>query len=202
MVNKQHNDIVQEDLDVTTTATDEIVTEPELEETEDFLESKVKKLQTKLREAEEKQQHYHEELQRGKADFLNAKRRLEDERLRDKERAVEQLIERLLPLCDSFHLAKTDKAMWEKADPIWRKGIEGIEAQLMAIMSQYNVTTIDPTGETFDPLRHEALSTEVVPEADRHNTVTTVMQLGYIRTIGNTVSVLRPARVVVAEYLE
>lgn len=200
MVNKNNDDNNQDELEVIDDTDNLPMEEPQLVETEEKIEDVIKKLRSKVKEAEEKQRQSQEELQRNRADFLNAKRRLEEDRLRDKERSVEQMIERLLPLCDSFHLAMHDQEAWEKADPVWRKGIEGIYAQLGSILSQYSVSEINPLKEAFDPVKHEALSTEPTTNEDEHNKIVAVMQLGYERTVDGKTNVVRPARVVVAEY--
>lgn len=200
MVNKNNNQLDQEEIEITNDTDNRSPEEPDLVEAEERSEDTIKKLRAKLKEAEDKQRHYHEELQRNKADYLNAKRRQEEEKLRDKERATEKMIERLLPLCDSFHLAMFDQTAWNKADPLWRKGIEGIHAQLHKILEQYGVSEVNPVGESFDPNRHEALSTEATTTEGEHNHIKTVMQLGYERTVDGQTTVLRPARVVVAEY--
>jgi len=200
MVNKNNDDANQDELEITDDTDNQPMEEPELVETEEKIDDVIKKLRSKVKEAEARQRQSQEELQRNRADFLNAKRRLEEDRLRDKERSVEQMIERLLPLCDSFHLAMHDQESWGKADPVWRKGIEGIYAQLGSILSQYSVSEINPLKEAFDPIKHEALSTEMTTNEDEHNKIVAVMQLGYERTVDGKTNVVRPARVVVAEY--
>lgn len=164
----------------------------ELEDEEALSANVVKKWRTKYKEAEAKAAAALEETQRVKADFLNSKRRLEEETARAKERAVEQLIESLLPLCDSFAMAMVDTAAWEAIEPNWRKGMEGIYAQLQQILVSHHVQIIDPVGESFDPARHEALSTED-SEGDS-DTVTTVIQLGFERNG----TVIRPAKVIIS----
>lgn len=202
MVNKKDIKTTQDEIEITNTAEEPIMEDSDVVETDERFEDKIKTLKAKLKESEEKQREFHEELQRTKADFLNAKRRLEEERHRDKERAVEQMIERLLPLCDSFYMAMSDKVAWEKADPVWRKGIEGIHAQLINILGQYQVSEINPVGEIFDPSQHEALSTEKTTASEKHNEITAIIQLGYQRNVNDVQNIIRPARVIVAEYSE
>ncbi len=174
--------------------------ETELVDEEATAEQKLKVLRTKLQEAEGKNRELGEEVQRTKADFLNARKRLEEEQFRSRERDTVKHIEKLLPLADSFYLAQLDRAAWEKADEKWRKGIEGISNQLTSILRGYGVSAVDPTGHPFDPLKHEAMSTVTVPTEAQHNQVITVMQQGYIRVSGDTEEIIRPARVTVGEY--
>lgn len=176
---------------------------PETDELEDIEENsaqKIKKLQQKLKVCEKEKAEHLEDLQRAKADFLNGKRRLEEERIRDKERAVSDQIERLLPLCDSFQMAMSDTDAWESIDETWRKGIEGIYTQLQRILSSYGVTEIHPTGEAFDPQLHEALTNVPVSDKKDHHKVITVIQNGFTRTVNGTEILIRPARVTVGEY--
>lgn len=200
MVNKQDNDEVQEDFEITNDMTDIDTTDPELIDIEDAEENKLKALRTKLKEAEEKTRNLHEELQRTKADFLNGKRRLEEERLRDRARAAISHIERLLPLCDSFYLATRDETQLAALNTKWRQGIEGTYSLLRGIISSYGITSYDPTGEQFDPNRHEALSMISVTDKEQDNRIISVIQQGYEQTQGDTTEIIRPARVTVGEY--
>ena len=200
MVNINNNDdTVQDDIEITNDDTDTTQIETELEDTEATDANKIKQLREKVKEAESKNRDLHEELQRTKADFLNARKRLEDERLRDRERVAFSHIEKLLPLCDSFHLAMMDQKVLETIDPTWRKGIEGIYSQMKGLMESYGVTAYDPTGQDFDPLRHEALSMIQVSDESQNHKVINVIQLGYEQKRGDTTEIIRPARVTVGE---
>jgi molecular chaperone GrpE len=199
MVNKQDNDSVQDDIDITNDTTDTINIDTELEDAEATDANKIKSLREKLKEADAKYRDLHEEVQRNKADFLNARKRLEDERVRDRERVAFNHIEKLLPLCDSFHLAMMDTKALETIDPKWRQGIEGIYSQMKGLVESYGVTAYDPTGMEFDPTRHEALSMITVTDAAQNNRVITVIQQGYEQKRGVTTEIIRPARVTVGE---
>lgn len=174
--------------------------ELELEEIEGRKDDKIKQLRHKLEAAEEEKRQSQDELQRAKADFLNAKRRIEEERSNDRLRNQKQHIEELLPLCDSFHMAISNKEAWEKADKSWRVGIEGIYAQLMRILKDAGVEVIDPTGEPFDPTKHEAVGTEPVNDKKLEDTVVSVLQYGYEITLDGKTELIRPARVTTASY--
>ncbi len=175
-------------------------TDTELIEDEATAEQKLKALRTKLQTATDTNRELHEELQRTKADFLNARKRLEEDRLESRERDTVRHIEKLLPLADSFYLAMLDRVTWEKGDEKWRKGVEGIHNQLLGILRGYGVESFDPTGQPFDPARHEAMSMITVTDASQNDVVLTVMQQGYERTVGDTTTIIRPARVTVGEF--
>ncbi len=199
MVNKNDKQTPQDDVEITSFETEE--NEPELEEIENGVNGFNNTLRDKLKVCEAEKREVLEELQRAKADFLNAKKRLEEERLRDRERSLIKHIESLIPLCDSFQVAMSDKSVWEKADENWRKGIEGINAQLQGILSSSNVTMINPKSENFNPHQHEALSTLKVESAEAHDKVIEVVQMGYeLKKNDGTTELIRPARVIIGTY--
>jgi len=198
MVNKKHSD---DDATIDMEIHEDGV-EIEVNETELRSQDKIKHLQIKIKELETETRKMREESARTKADFLNAKKRLEEERKAEIDRQINRHIERLLPLCDSFYLAMLDKETWAKADDTWRKGIEGIHAQLQSILDAYDVSSVDPTGESFDPNIHEALHSEPTTDRSKHNLISSVIQLGYIRKTNVGDRTIRPARVTVAEYTE
>lgn len=181
---------------------DDAVIEEELEDIEENSAGKIKKLQQQLKQAEKEKMEHLENLQRAKAEFLNGKRRLEEEAQRGKERAVTDQIEKLIPLCDSFHMAMSNTAAWNATDETWRKGIESIYNQLQAILTSYGVQEVHPDGEAFDPNVHEAMTNVPVASQEDHHKVMQVIQNGFIRKIGEKIELIRPARVTVGEYAE
>lgn len=195
MVNTNtHKD--ESDIEITSEGEDTL--DPELTDIETQTSSFKNELREKLKACEEEKRTILEESQRLKADFLNARKRLEDERKRDRERTTISHIESLIPLCDSFVMAMSNKEVWEKADATWRKGMEGIYAQLMGILAQNGVVTIDPIHQAFNPHEHEALSTAPVTDESMHDHVLSVIQHGYkIQRADNTAEIIRPARVII-----
>ena len=201
MVDKKHEE-KEDDIDITTETEKTVpAEEADLVDIEAKETDIIKALKEKLKRSEAEKRDILEEVQRAKADFLNARRRLDEERSRDRERQLEAHIENLLPLCDSFQMAMADKAAWEKIDENWRKGVEGIKGQLQKILDRYNVITIDPQNQPFNPEEHEALSTVMVEEAENNDKVMTVIQAGYaIQREGQEPILIRPARVVIGIY--
>ena len=169
--------------------------EPELEDVEELSNTKMKDLREKIARLDTEKKELLEESQRTRAEFLNAKRRLEEERAQDRKRAQRQHAEELLPLCDSFQMAMSNTEVWEKADKSWRTGVEGINMQLMNILNSYGVKAVDPTGDAFDPQKHEAVGTEEVTDKKLADTVVSVVQRGYEMTQDGDTYMIRPARV-------
>lgn len=193
--NEYENAQAKEDIETEMTDTGH---DPELDEVEEQVTNKIKTLRAKLKTSEEDRLKTLEELQRTKADFLNAKRRLEQERSEGIERAIESMLLSLLPTYDSFQMAMSDEKTWNTVSDSWRKGMEGVYNQLQNVFTSYNAHLINPLHATFDPEKHEAMKEEAVTDESRNNVVTQVIQPGLERTRSDdTVKVLRPARVVV-----
>lgn len=148
-------------------------TELEAGEEEASYRTKLHNLKKKLDACTEEKRKSLEDLSRARADFLNSKKRNEEQLVRDRERITERHIEDLLPLADSFEMAMKDTA-WESADPKWRTGIESIHTQLMNIFKANNVEVIDPIGAEFNPHEHEALT-----DSGNGSMVSIVIQRGY-----------------------
>lgn len=193
MVNEHNED---NDIEVETTNDEDVdLEETELADVEEKSSDKIKKISQKLKRCEDEKKQIQDDLQRAKAEFLNVRKRLEEQQIIDRQRAKIQHVAELLPLCDSFQMAMSDKEVWEKASESWRKGIEGIHSQLTRLLDSYGVKVIDPQGEPFDPHRDEAVGTEEVADEKLVDTVISVVQRGYEIQIGDKTEVIRHARV-------
>ncbi len=167
--------------------------EIEIGEEEESMGTKLKNLREKLSACEDEKRNHLEEIQKIRADFLNSRRRLEEQLALDKERATDKILYELLNLVDSFDTAMIDKELWETIDKKWRIGIEGIHAKLLALLKSNNVIPTDPTGLQFNPAEHEAVSNANVNDDAQVDTIIAVLQKGFKRND----SVMRPAKVVV-----
>ncbi len=171
---------------------DELNDEVSLEDEESNSQQKIKSLRVKLKQAEEAKKQILEDLQRAKAEFLNSKKRLTEESHRNSDRTINKQMTALLPLCDSFQMALSNKDAWESVDEVWRKGMEGIYNQLQNILETNHVTVMNPLNEEFDPHQHEAMST--VDSDLGSEKVVEVLQFGYQRNN----EVIRPAKVIIS----
>lgn len=165
----------------------------ELEDIEATTQDSLKVLRKKLKECEAEKQSYLDDLQRARADFLNSRRRLEEQLERDRERATDKILVELLTVSDSFDIAMADTERWNSLDANWKNGIEAIYAKLCSILKNNNITPIDPIGSPFNPEEHEAVTNSIVDDQKLIDTVTGVLQKGYKRND----HIIRPARVMV-----
>lgn len=179
-----------------TTSGSDSAEEAEIMDIEDDLGTKLRQCKEKLALCQKERQEYLDGWQRSKADYLNQKRRQEDERQRENERYAVHFIGKLLPLCDSFDLALQDRHTEKDAKNEWRAGMEQTYQQLLGILKSYNVEMLEPKGEPFDPRLQEAVSEAPVTNEAQHHIISDVLQKGY--RVGE--QLIRPAKVVVGNY--
>lgn len=117
---------------------------------------------------------------RVQADWENFRRRTASERLAEKERATEKLVTALLPVIDDMERA-IDHARTHEMDEAFSQfvdGVEAVHAKMLDVFAHEGVEPIDPKGEAFDPLEHQAVGR--VEDADSYEeTVHDVYQKGY-----------------------
>jgi len=130
--------------------------------------------------------------QRTLAEFQNYKRRTERELADGKVRYALDIIAQILPIIDDFERA-LDNIPEDIADNPWVSGTALIGKKFEKLLDEYDIEIIEPTGEIFDPNRHEAIGTDDDSEFDSGH-VSVTLQKGY--TSGDRV--LRPALVRVA----
>jgi molecular chaperone GrpE len=128
---------------------------------------------------------YLEDLRRLQAEFENYRKRMMRDQTRVTERASARLIERLLPVLDSF-----DKAI-DHGDV--SSGVELVYKELHRVLADEGLEEIPAKGLPFDPTIHEAVESREDPDVSETRCVT-VYRPGY--RVGN--QVLRPAMVGVA----
>jgi len=146
---------------------DDITISPESEEENSGV--LIKQLRQKIKELEEKNREYLTGWQRERADGVNLRKRLEEEKKEFSKFAKEDITTELMSVLDSFESAFKNKEAWEKVDKNWRVGVEYIHTQLVNVLGNHGVGVIDPLGEQFDPQRDEAIEMiEVKNEKDNH----------------------------------
>jgi molecular chaperone GrpE len=87
------------------------------------------------------------------AEFDNARKRAERERVEFRDYATSSVIEQFLPVLDNFDLALKSTGSTEQL----RSGVSLIVKQMEEILRQMQVMPVPAVGEVFDPRVHEAL---------------------------------------------
>ena len=139
----------------------------------------LKKLREKLKKAEEKAQEYLTGWQKERAEGINLRKRLEEEKKEFAKYAKEDIATELMAVLDSFEAAFKNKATWEKVDKNWRQGVEYIHTQLINVLGNHGISVINPLGEKFDPQQDEAV--EMIPVEDKKDDgkIVEVISVGY-----------------------
>ena len=104
----------------------------------------------------QKVEEYLDSWKRTQADFINYKRRAEQEKREMGDYANTQLILTLLPVLDDF--MRAFEAIPPKyAKTGWVDGIRLVEQKLRTTLEAQGLSPIKALGETFDPNLHEAI---------------------------------------------
>jgi molecular chaperone GrpE len=133
-----------------------------------------------------------QQLQRERADFLNYKRRVDRDRIEDRERARQDLLRQLLPAIDDLDRALAHMPNDLRGHP-WAEGVLLARERFLDSLQKVGVERIGSQGERFDPSVHEAVVYHEEPAATEQH-VQSVLRPGY--RLGP--QLLRPAQVVVA----
>ena len=97
-------------------------------------------------------------LQRERAEFLNFKRRTEQEGAASASRAADSLRLKVVDALDDFDRA-IDARPAALADDPWAEGVAAIDRKLRGLLEREAVRPMAPTvGQAFDPRLHQALS--------------------------------------------
>ena len=127
------------------------------------------------------------DLKRIQAEFVNYKRRVEDEKREVLEFAKTKVVREFLTIRDTFDQEAAHRPA--DVDAKWAASIDAIRAQLDAVFKNLGVERFESVGQPFDPRRHNAVMMEE-GEGDQE-VVLDELQPGYV--MGDVV--LRPAMV-------
>ena len=133
-----------------------------------------------------------EDSLRERADLENQRKRLERERDMARKFANERLLGELLPVIDSLEAGLNVPG--DTAQHL-RDGMELTLRQLLKVVTDNGLVTIDPTGQPFNPDHHQAMSM-VASTQHAPGDVVQVYQKGWLLND----RLLRPALVVVSQH--
>lgn len=137
------------------------------------LEAALATAETELAEKRSEVEDLEERLKRKQADFQNYKKRAKKRQTQLKERATEDLVERVVTIRDNLI-----RALDQDEDADIRPGIESTLEEFDRILADENVELIEPEpGEDVDPTRHQVM---MRVESDQpEGSIVDVYQPGY-----------------------
>ena len=172
-----------------------------LREERDELQKRLSDVEDQIEAAKREAADATDRMLRLQADWENFRRRTAAERLAERERAAEGLVTNLLPVIDDIERAIEHAGATEDDAQLKQfvDGVSAVHAKMLGVLAKEGVEPIDPAGEAFDPLAHQAVGR--VEDAEAFDeTVAQVYQKGYrmgdkvIRTAMVTVTYGGPRR--------
>ena len=145
----------------------------------DRLQNELDSVSDQIEAAKQQAAEANDRFLRLQADWDNYRRRTAQERLDERQRATEKLVVDLLPVIDD--LERAIEHAGNLTDPAAKQFVEGVSAvcnKLVSVLNKEGVEVVNPVGEAFDPLSHQAVSQIEDTEA-YDETVAQVYQKGY-----------------------
>lgn len=145
----------------------------------DRLQNELNSVSDQIESAKQQATEANDRFLRLQADWDNYRRRTAQERLDERQRATEKLVVDLLPVIDD--LERAIEHADNLTDPAAKQFVEGVSAvcnKLVSVLNKEGVEVVNPVGEAFDPLSHQAVSQVEDTEA-YDETVAQVYQKGY-----------------------
>ena len=145
----------------------------------DRLQNELDSVSDQIEAAKQQAAEANDRFLRLQADWDNYRRRTAQERLDERQRATEKLVVDLLPVIDD--LERAIEHAGNLTDPAAQQFVEGVSAvcnKLVNVLNKEGVEVVNPVGEAFDPLSHQAVSQIEDTEA-YDETVAQVYQKGY-----------------------
>ncbi len=139
---------------------------------EQGVKEKIDKLRKKLKECAEEKQKNLAGWQRAQADFVNYRRRQEEQAAEWSAMYGEGLIRDILPVLDSL-----DAALAVKPDD---EGLKTLSSQLMSTLKKHGLEEMKTIGEKFNPLFHEVIDFEESGSDHGGEIVSGEIQKGYL----------------------
>jgi len=141
-----------------------------------------------------KADEYRERLLREAADFENYKKRAARERQDAVTFANEILLQKLMPVLDSFEMALAAAAADGANVQSLQAGVLMVYNQLKSTLADAGLEEIDARGKVFDPNLHEAVSQQESAEVPEGNVMQQIRKGYKFRN-----RLIRPAGVIVAK---
>lgn len=134
----------------------------------------------------------HDRWLRAEAELQNFRRRAARDREETRRNAEDAMLRDWIGVLDDLERALA--AAPEGVAESWLAGLRLVGQRMLDLLARHGVRPLDPGGQPFDPVFHEALAEVETPPEVAPGTVVQVVQRGYAR--GDRA--LRAARVLVA----
>jgi len=132
---------------------------------------KLKKLKEKLEQCQKEKQDNLAGWQRSQADFINYRRRQEEQMSEWSKMFGEGLLRDILPVLDTLDASISHSGESEN-------GLVGVHNQLMKILVKHGLVEMKSVGEKFNPEYHEAI--EQVEGKGEEGIIAETVQKGYL----------------------
>ncbi len=118
-----------------------------------------------LKTKSEERDGFYDQYLRAHAEFENAKKRMEKEKIDFLRYANERLVFEFLPILDNLEIA--ERHIKEAKDfKAVQEGVDIIQAQIQKFLKDIGIEKIETVGKKFDPHLHEAIEVEESPDKD------------------------------------
>jgi molecular chaperone GrpE len=156
----------------------------------------VSALQEQIVAERAKSEELKQQVLRAQADFVNYKRRVEQDREQQARQATWTVVQDIVPILDNLDLTLAN--MPEAVRGLsWADGLLLVDRQLRATLERQGLRPIEAVGTIFDPTLHEAIVHE---ESSEHadNEIIAELRRGYLLND----KVVRPTLVKVAKHVD
>lgn len=155
--------------------TEEIVKEATVkEEAANAEASKAEETPSELEHAKAAQAQEHDQYLRLAAEYDNFRKRSQREKDTIYQDAVADTAKKFLSVYDNLQRALHN----ETPDEAYKKGVEMIMNELVRVLEGMNIVPFGAAGETFDPVRHNAVM-HIEDESLGENVIAEVFQTGF-----------------------
>lgn len=184
-------EVIREDIEFQAESdiSDEIITDDESHQELEEVDPK----DNEIIELKERVTKLEEQLLREQAEMINFKRRMTDEKIKDRQFANQRILKDLLPLVDHIEMMlKNEKE--NEAFKHFEKTFNTLHENFLNVLSQHDCKPVEAVSKPFDPMLHEAVMKEPSEEHEPQ-TVLEEFQKGYTYKE----RLLRPSMVKVSE---
>jgi molecular chaperone GrpE len=170
-----NDDLITEDTETTTETSSQNMTESGKDNASDA--GEIAALRAEIESLKQQVSEGQDAFLRARADYMNLKRRAEEERDSLRSYVTGDILTRLLPVIDNFERALVAAEQTKDYDKLIG-GVDAVYRQLQTFLQKEGVQTIEALHQPFDPNLHNAVLRDEDSE-EPENTVVEELQRGY-----------------------